>query len=550
MRFLFGECAIDAERRELRRDGEAVHVEPQVFDLLLYLIQHRERVVSRDDLLSAVWQGRIVSESTLSSRINAARRAIGDSGDRQSFIRTVARKGLRFIGEVKHETPEQPQREFATESTSGWHDGRPSIAVLPFVDISPQRDQGYLCEGLAEELINVLTNVDGLRVTARAASFQFREAGADVREVGRRLGVGALLEGSVRKASDRLRITVQLVDVVAGYHRWSQRFDRTLGDIFQIQDEIAESVARMLRGSIFSRREKEALQRPQTSAEAYEYYLRGRQRLPTTALPDLERSRNMFQHSIELDPDYGPAWAGLAVLHGTLYEWHGANEDDLVGAEQASQRALEVAPALAESHVARGFALSLSQHYDEAARAFEHAIHRNPNLFDAYYYFARAAFANGDAARSADMFRKAAGIHREDFQSACLLVLPLRKLGRMREAREAAREGIKRAEYILTLNPLDGRALVLGAGALFEDGQKSRAMEWIRRALEFHPGEMNVLVNSACLYAQAGLKEEALQLLERAFARGWGKRDWVEQDPDYDSLRDDPRFKELLSKLK
>jgi adenylate cyclase len=441
------------------------------------------------------------------------------------------------------------QRDIA-RSSADVHDDRPSIAVLPFVDMSPDRDQDYLCEGLAEELINVLTNIDGLRVAARTASFQFRAAGADVREVGNRLGVATLLEGSVRKAADRLRITVQLVDVATGYHRWSQRFDRTLDDIFAIQDEIAESVATALCGSVLSRRDKEALQRPQTSVEAYEYYLRGLQHLPRLTRADLETSREMFERAIELDADYGPAWAGLAMVHATLYEWFGAEANDLSRAEQTSRRALEVAPSLAESHVARGFALSLSRHYDEARKEFEDAIRINANLFDAYYYYARTAFAHGNAARSAELFRKAADVRREDFQSPMLLAQSLRMIGRMEEAREADREGIRRAEHILALNPSDRRALSLGSLSLFEDGQTERALEWSRRSLELDPEDMSALINSACLHAKAGLKEEALEFLERSFARGWGKRDWVEHDPDYDILRDDPRFKTLLSRLK
>jgi non-specific serine/threonine protein kinase len=425
-----------------------------------------------------------------------------------------------------------------------------AIAVLPFADMSPDRDQDYLCEGLAEELINALTHVDGLRVAARTASFQFRASGADVREVGRHLGVGTLLEGSVRKAGDRLRVTVQLIEVATGYHRWSQRFDRMLDDVFAIQDEIAESVATSLRGNVLNGREKQALLRPQTGVGAYEYYLRGRQHLPRLTRPHLETSGEMFERAIELDAGYGPAWAGLAMVHATLYEWYGATEDDLVTAERASQRALELAPGLAEAHVARGCALSLSRRYAEAAREFEDAIRLNPNLFDAYYYFARTSFACGEIERSAELFRKAADVRQEDFQSPMLLGQSLRMLGRHDEGRDASREGVRRAEHVLVLNPVDGRALSMGAVHLLEDGQTARALEWSQRALELYPDDMGTLLNGACLRARLGLKEEALELLERVFARGWGKRDWVEHDPDYDILRDDPRFKRLLAKLK
>jgi non-specific serine/threonine protein kinase len=416
--------------------------------------------------------------------------------------------------------------------------------------MSPGRDQDYLCEGLADELINALTRIDGLRVAARTASFQFRDAGADVRAIGQQLGVGTLLEGSVRKAGDRLRVTVQLINVATGYHRWSQRFDRALDDVFAIQDEIAESVANSLRGSVLSQREKLALLRPHTGALAYEYYLRGLQHLPRMTQRDLERSGEMFERAIEEDANYSPAFAGLAMVHSTRYEWFGAGEDDLASAGRASQRALELAPDLAEAHVARGFALSLSRRYKEAAKEFEGAIRLNPNLFDAYYYFARSSFACGEVEKSAEMFRKAAEARPEDFQSPLLLGLCLRTLGREDDAREVTRAGIHRAEHALRLNPIDGRALSLGSCALMSDGQTARAMEWSNRSLELYPDDMSTLINGACLHANSGKKEKALDLLERVFARGWGKRDWVEHDPDYESLRDDPRFQSLLEKLK
>ena len=258
----------------------------------------------------------------------------------------------------------------------------------------------------------------------------------------------------------------------------------------------------------------------------------------------------MFQRAIELDAEYGPAWAGLATVYSTLYEWFGSKESDLGTAEHASQRALEIAPDLAEAHVARGCALSLSSRYAEAAREFEEAIRLNPYLFDAYYYYARASFACGETARSADLFRKASEIRQEDFQSPMLLGQSLRMLGRHDEGRMASREGWRRAEHVLMLNPLDGRALSLGAVHLLADGQPARAIEWSERALKLYPDDAGALINAACLRAQLGQKEEAIALLERVFALGRGKRDWIEHDPDYEILRDDPRFQRLLAKLK
>jgi len=265
---------------------------------------------------------------------------------------------------------------------------------------------------------------------------------------------------------------------------------------------------------------------------------------------DLETSRDMFERAIGLDAGYSPAWAGLATVHATLYEWFGGKDEDLARAERASRRALELAPGLADAYVARGFTLSLSGRYEDAAVEFESAIRLNPNLFDAYYYYARSSFASGDIARSADLFGRAGEVRHEDFQSVMLQAQSLRMLGRTDEQRVATREGIRRAEQMLSLNPLDGRALSLGSGALFDEGHSARAIEWSQRALELYPDDLSTLVSAACLSARTGQKEDALGFLERVFARGWGKRDWVEHDPDYDTLRDDPRFQKLLARLK
>jgi len=540
----FGPFRLELKEHRLVREGRAIPLTGKAFHTLRVLVERHGKLVSKQDLMCAVWPETTVEENNLDRNISTVRKALEEKAAGRQYIETVPRVGYRFVAEVSEAAGE------VASSSSLVAQGISSIAVLPFVDMSPCRDQDYLCEGLAEELINSLTCVDGLRIASRSASFQFRGSEVNVREIGKQLGVETLLEGSVRKAEDRLRVTVQLVEVATGYHRWSQRYDRELHDVFAMQDEIAESVVTSLRGSILSQREKESLLRPHTGAAAYEYYLRGRQYLPRLTQPDLQRSGEMFEQAIELDAGYGPAYAGLAMVHATLYEWFGACEEDLTRAESASQKALQIAPDLVDAHVARGFTLSLFRRYDEAVGEFEEAIRVNSNFFDAYYYFARSSFARGDIERSAQLFDMAAKIRHEDFQSSMLLAQSLRMLGRNGEANEAAREGIRRAESALALNPLDGRALSLGSGALFHHGQRARAAEWSKRSLELYPDDAGTLVNAACLQAKSGRKEEALELLERVFARGWGKRDWVEHDPDYDILRDDPRFQKLLAKLK
>ncbi|HKW01344.1 MAG TPA: protein kinase [Vicinamibacterales bacterium] len=424
-----------------------------------------------------------------------------------------------------------------------------SIAVLPFADMSATRDQDWLCDGLADELINALSRVDGLRVAARSSSFLFRSSGTDIQAAGAKLGVATVLEGGVRRVGDRLRITVQLVEVATGYQRWSERFDREVADVFAIQDEIAERVATALRG-ILTPSERKALRRPETAVECYEYFLRGRQRQHQFQKATLDQAKTMFERAIEIDPNYAPAWAGLADTYSWFFEWWGSREADLEAADRASLRALELAPDLAESHASRGFVLSARREYDAAAREFEEASRLSSNLFEAYYLYGRTAFAAGRIEQSVELFGKAGDVRREDFQTLALMAQSLDMLGRHEEAVIATREGIRRAERQLDLDPNDARALSMGAGMLLRDGQGDRARQWSQRSLEMHPDDQGVLVNAVCFHALTGQKDAAIDLLQKTFARGYGKRDWIMHDPDYDSLRDDPRFQALVAKLK
>ena len=554
----FGSYQFDTQTGQLWDDAREIHLTPKAAAVLGVLVSQAGTPVTKEALFTTVWRDTIVSDDALTSCIAELRRALSDNAKQPRFIETRHRRGYRFVAAVNpwgraepplRDRPATAAMASAVESTVPAPISR--IAVLPFADMSPERDQDYLCEGIAEELISALTNVEGLSVAARTASFRFRDIGANVQSVGRRLGVSALLEGSVRKSHNRLRVAVQLIEVATGYHRWSQQFDRTLDDVFAIQDEIAESVVLSLRGGgVLSPREQECLRRQPAKAEAYEYYLRGRQSLSRQTREGHQNSIRMFERAMATDDAYAPAYAGLAMAHAALYEWFGSDDADRAAAEQASERGLTLAPKLAEAHVAHGCALALSRRYAEAARAFEAAIELNDNLFEAYYYYARTSFASGDIARSAELFRKAAMVRCEDFQCALLASQSLRMLKRHSEARQLRREGLGRAERVLEFNPTEPRALSLIPGYLLDEGQPERALETSERALTLYPDDMSTLVNGACLRARLGQKDRALDLLERAFARHWGLRDWIEHDDDYDSLRDDPRFQRLLARLK
>jgi len=500
----------------------------------------------------------------------------GDGVNIASRIQAIAQPGRIYISEpvynnvankpgidtkfVKQETlrnVKDPVRIYEVSAASGSaaspsitkdqpsNTQKKSIAVLPFINMSNDAEQDYFCDGISEEILNALTHLNNLRVISRTSAFALKDKNLDAREIGKILDVESLLEGSVRKSGNRLRITTKLVKVSDGSHLWSDRYDHELEDIFSIQENIAENVATALQG-VLSSKEKEAMRRPETVIEAYEYFLKGRQLFHQLALSD---AKKLFEKAINLDPEYALAYAGLADTHSWLYEWEGANPLDLEAAESNSRKALSLAPNLSESHSARGFVLSLGKKYDEAEQEFKEAIQLNSNSYDAYYYYARTCFARGQIRESADLYLKASEVRREDFQSVLLLSQSLRMLGKD-ESYETTREGINRARKQLALNPTDRRALSLTSGSLFDIGEREEAFLWMDKALELYPENSGVLINAACLFAKDGDKEKALNLLESAVGKGYGKRDWIEHDPDYDSLRNEIRFKTLLSELK
>jgi len=423
-----------------------------------------------------------------------------------------------------------------------------SVAVLPFADLSAEGDQEYFCDGIAEEILNALGKVGGLHVPARTSCFAFRGASMDARVIGERLGVEAFLEGSIRKARNRVRIIVQLIDARHGDHLWSERFDRELEDIFAIQDEIAHSVITGLGLSLTSREERRLLTSSTDNVQAYEFYLRGRKLFQKWTRQNIEFARQMFERAIKLDPGFAAAWAGLATAHVHLFSWRG-REPDLDNARRASSRALELDPELAEAHIAAGQGLSMDQRYAEAAAEFERAIELDPALFDAYYYYARSCFKAGDLENALQLFRQAQSVRPEDYQSCALMSLVLRQLDRRDEARDADQIALASVTRHLDLNPDDARAYSLGAGVLGRLGHVERAKQWSEQALSLASDDDAVIYNAACALAVLGEIDRALDALELAIDAGLTGGDWVPRDPDWERLRDHPRFQALAKRL-
>jgi non-specific serine/threonine protein kinase len=426
----------------------------------------------------------------------------------------------------------------------------PSVAVLPFADMSPEKDQDYFCEGIAEELINGLGRIENLRVASRTSSFQFKGKASDVREIGKRLEVSTILEGSVRKAGSQLRVTAQLVNVEDGYRLWSDRYDREMKDIFAIQDEIAESIVAALELKL-SPKERRALQNVATrDVEAYDYYLRGRKFFYQMNEKSFRFARQMYEKAIEIDSSYALAYAGLADACSFLYQYADSSESNLVDADEASRKALELDPDLAEAHASRGLSLSLGKNFDEAAVELEAAARLNPRLFEAYYFHARNCAQQGQHEKAAELFAKASEVRPEDYQCPAFVVQSLVGAGASPERIvEAAKRSIEIIERHVELNPDDARALYLGATSQIRIGQRERGLEWGRRALAIDPGDPMILYNVACVFSQGGEVEQALRMLERAVEHGFGHKAWIENDSDFDPLRKDPRFGELLAKM-
>jgi TolB-like protein len=368
--FRFGEFELDLSRYELKRGGEIVKTEPRVLEVLDYLIARRERVVTKDELLDSIWRDVHVSESALTTTIRDARRALGDSPGEPRWIRTVYGRGFRFVGEVSDAAEEAaaPPPPIAPRPAE-----RKSVAVLPFTDLSPHRDQRHFCDGIAEELINALTRIGELRVVSRTNAVDEED---DMRALGEKWGVRNVLRGSVRKAEDRLRISVHLIDVSTGHHTWSEKYDRRVGDIFALQEEIAESTARALLGAL-TERNRTAIKSTPVRLDAYEFYLKGRTYLAQKTEDALDAAVGMFEIALEFDRTYALAYGGLAEA---LTETYARNGDVqlLVRADAASQRAVELAPQLAETHICRGHVLSVQKRYRDAMAELEIALSISP----------------------------------------------------------------------------------------------------------------------------------------------------------------------------
>ncbi len=392
MTYLFGHCELDPGRYELRRDGRVIAVEPRVFDLLLYLVEHRDRLIGREELNQQIWDGRFVSDWALSTCIKNARLAIGDSGKRQDYIRTVRRRGFRFAGTVEVRGPSRraippAASDRGVDPAGPTLPNKPSIAVLPFDNMSNDPEQEFFADGMTEDIITSLSKFRWFFVIARNSTFTYKGKATSVREVARQLGVRYILEGSVRKAGNRVRITAQLIDAPSGNHIWVGRYDRQLDDIFVLQDEITETIVSTIEPELSGVERENARRKPPDSLDIWERYQRGLWHLWKKTADDTNEAERLFQDVIDRDPDFAAAHAALAYL---LFDrmalgWTETRDDAMQRALKAGRRAVSLDDKDPFAHFALGRVLTLQENLESAIEELQTALDLNPNYAMAHY---------------------------------------------------------------------------------------------------------------------------------------------------------------------
>jgi TolB-like protein/Flp pilus assembly protein TadD len=546
--YQFGCFQLDLGEHRLVRDGAAVSLQPKAFEILRLLVEHAGRLLTKEELLRRIWPDALVEENNLNKNISLLRKVLAECATGMNYIETVPRVGYRFVAEVSRTAPcasAHTANPYAVTEASP----EKSIAVLYFENLSGDKEDEYFRDGMTEDVITELAKIKGLHVFPRSAVLPFRDMPSPIAQAGQQLRAAFVLEGSIRRAGSRLRITARLAETSSGHYLWSERYDRSLEDVFAIQDEIAQNIARALRVMLSDEEKHEIEKVPTRNIQAYDCYLRGRQYFYQLRRQSLEFAHQMFSRAIAIDPGYAQAYAGVADCCSFLYMWFEVKEENLLAALSASAQAVALDPQSAEAHASLGLAEYLSKNYESAREAFEIALELDPELFEAYYFYARSCFAQGQYEKAEALFRRASEASPQDYQAPSLRGLCLRALGRADEALEVLREAFRKAEQHLQLHPDEVRAICLGSCALYDIGDHEHAREWAERALRMHPEEGTVLYNAACTYAKLKETSKAMGCLEKAFRQGFGHKEWLEHDPDLDSLRDHPRYKCLLWEL-
>ena len=550
--YRFGPFELDGAEYRLLRDGVEVPLQLKAFETLCILVERAGRLLTKDDLLRQLWPGTIVEENNLNKNISHLRKALGESAAGQSYIETIPRVGYRFAAPVEQVSAAGPTLVMSHEPSPAQPPAQPkrkSVAVLYFENLSGDCADEYFRDGMTEDVITELEKIRELRLVPRTSMLAFRDKPMSITHVGEQVCADFVMEGSIRRAGDRLRITARLADTASGHSVWAERYDRRLEDVFAIQDEIAQSIALALRVVLTEKEKHEIEKVPTSNIQAYDYYLRGRKFLYQLRSPSLEFARQMFARAIVIDPNYARAYAGVADCSSFLYMWFESTEDNLREALSASRRAVELDSESPVAHASLGLALFLSKDYEAAQEEFETALGLCTELFEAYFFYGRSCFSQGQFEKAAELFLQASQASPTDFQALSLRGLCFRALHREAEAHATFQQALKKIENHLQLNPDDVRAVYMKSGSFISLGDRVQGIEWSDRALSMDPEEPSVLYNVACNYALLNETEKALTCLEKAFDKGFGHKEWMEHDPDFLSIKNHSRFKALMRGL-
>jgi adenylate cyclase len=466
-------------------------------------------------------------------------------------VRSRVPFGFEDLGEQSLKNMAEPVRVYRVTGAHAPAAPAPSsqraklaIAVLPFTNMSGDSEQEYFSDGITEDIITDLSKVSTLNVVSRNTAFTFKGKPVDIAEIGRRLNVSHVLEGSVRKAGGRVRITAQLIDAVQDSHVWAERYDRDLNDIFALQDEIAEAIVAALKLKLLPA-ERQAIETRSThDPQAYEIYLQARYHLLHHGVKNLEIAIRLGQRALEIDPQYARAWALIAVCQSALRVRGEDGESGLAAAE----RALALDPTLAEAHAARGRVLADLGRFDEAIAAHEASLRLEPDSPEARFNYGRTCFLLGRHEEAIGHFERSARFSETNFSALTYMAQIYHTLGRDDEARNAAREGLERIEREVVAHPDNALAMSFGVGLLVQLGQNERAREWISRTLIVEPDDVVIRFNLACCLAQMGEAEKALDLLESSVSRMAAIVGWIRNDTDLAPLRGHPRYEALLAR--
>jgi adenylate cyclase len=456
---------------------------------------------------------------------------------------------MAAIGKTASTSPAAPAA--AVPAAKG-RDHKASICVLPFVNMSGDPEQEYFSDGISEDIITDLSKVSALSVVARNTAFNFKGKSLDVKEVASSLGVSHVLEGSVRKAGSRVRITAQLIDGAAGDHVWADRYDRELDDIFAIQDEISKAIVGALKVKLLPEEKKAIETRGTSSVDAYNLYLMARQQWTDLGIGDIRRQEMIVRicnQAISIDPNYAQAWALMALAQSQMRFWHGIDVDP----QPAAERALAINPQLAEAHCVLAHLLEEDGRPDEATAAIETAVRLGPESWEVNREAARLIFRQGRIADAIPYFEKASALMESDWHNPSMLVTCYRGLGDTDQLLRVARMTVERAERAIAKDPTNSAILAVGAGALAILGEDQRGKEWVDRALLLDPDNIILRYNLACALAtDLKDKDRAIEVLEPYLRTTLSTTHirHAEVDPDLDSVRKDERFRTLLAQAK